>query len=344
MVKIKVLTLLLLFSFMAMPTIAATAASECEAVEVPGLMKLHLQEVHAALSAGAPLQEALRTGSAAELEEVLAKSDDSYDITMIMASLSQAEKSAAKQAGEYALIPLYSLVRERIVNAIAGGRADLAKTLKKIESKLEKVSARAEMVPMALDLPQGWQAVLISLEDNGKGRRREHLQRMVNNHGFSVIASFDAGSQPGYTNEVTRYLIAGKTDRIMKLATYFKGEIPSGVRVSLHLKSGGAFSKIESDLTVKAPEGLDPDASIKWLQSNVVSKGWDYIYNDNFDLLKKHAKEKVDDGRVVYRVKSAQISYSVEAITSAGALRVADSSVDQGDLDYRAPSRATEEN
>jgi len=339
MVKVKLLAFLFLFSLLAMPVMAASSG-ECETVAVPGLMKLHLQEVHAALSAGTPLQDALRTGAAAELEDVLSKADDHYDITMIVASLAQAEKQAAKQSASYALLPLYSLVSERVANAVSQGRTDLAKTLEKLEKKMAKVSAQPTGAPMDLDLPEGWQIALITIEDNGKGRRLELFNNMVKNHGLRVVTSYEAGAQPSYTHEVTRFLISGKTDRIMKIASYYKGEVPSGMRVNMHLKSGGAFSKIESDLRVPAPAGMDAEAAMRWLETTVMAKGWDYVEENNFDLIKKHAKEKIEDGRLTYLVKSAQVTYSIEAMLSSGAVKIGESEKDQGDL-YCKPRTLT---
>jgi hypothetical protein len=184
---------------------------------------------------------------------------------------------------------------------------------------------------MSLDLPEGTTLFLVSIEDNSKERRRTNFERILDNHNMKKRLFFDAGKISGHKNPVYHYVAAASNSTASKLVSYFKGQMLTKPFVlDMTLYSGGFFSPVESSLRVKAPQGLDADTSLDWLNNQVIARGWDYIYESQYEQFKKHAS--LDEGKD--RIKNPKIRFSISVDTNEGKALLLDQEKEYNDLYY----------
>lgn len=303
-----------------------------EAACLPDLYDRHVLEVHAGLSSGKSLADSLKTSASEEIEEALRECDDHFDLRLAVSAVSRAEKLAKALGRDVAVLPILSLLNERIRN-IQSPAADIEKASKALSRKATHLS-KIDAEPVSLDLPDGWTMAVISIDDNNKDRRHSHFSTVAKNHSLEVHEVFEAGDVAGYPRPVKRYLVSGPTWVVAKLAEYYRGAAPAGFMASMNLKSGGFFSVKETRMDASAPSELAPDAAFAWLGKEVVAGGWQFVYDNNYESFKEHAKLEDGSNGKVWRIKGGEIIFDIRAQIPGGAVTVKTVKETYSDLYY----------
>lgn len=299
---------------------AEQPAEAREAACLPDLYERHVLEVHAGLSSGRTLADSLKSSASDEIEEALRECDNQFDLRLAVKAVERAEKLAKALGREKAVLPILSLLNERIRN-IQFPAVDILKASKALARKAERLS-KIDAEPVALDLPDGWSMAVISIADNNKDRRYSHFTTVAANHGLEVHETHDAGDVAGFPRPVKRYLISGPTWIVARIAEYYRGAAPTGFTAAMNLKSGGFFSTKETRLDASAPSELAPDAAFVWLNREVVAGGWKYVYENNYTAFKEHAKLEDGNNGKIWLVKGGEIFFDLRALASGGAVTV----------------------